>query len=332
MVPVMQPTVDLAAIRNFEDLWAQLTHRAPRRVRHDQDERMLFDALGVGLEQAMQYLGRERPDLSAFESWLLATAGPPDPETIARYHAWLDGAPLPEATRARLAAIDAAAPVLDAGDLAHWQREGWVILRGAIDRGEAAAVEALLWRVLDADPAMPSSWYGHELNGIMIQHFQDPALDVARRSPRIHKAFAQLWGTADLWATIDRMSFNPPETPAHPFQGPHLHWDASLALPVPFATQGILYLTDTAADQGALTLVPGFHHRLEGWLADLGDRDPRQVDLSAQAVPIAAGAGDLVIWRQDLPHGASPNRSTRPRLAQYVNFYSPALTDHPAWR
>jgi hypothetical protein len=332
MMHVMRPTVDFAHISGLEDLWAQLTFRAPRRVPQDQTERMLLDALGLGLEQTIQHLGRERPELAAFQDWVLATAGAPDPESIDRYHAWLDGAPLPERTQARIDAIDAAAAVLDAGDLAHWEHEGWVVLRDAISAEETAATEALLWQVVGGDPAAPASWYGHNLNGIMVQHFQNPALDAARRSPRIHKAFAQLWGTADLWATIDRMSFNPPETAAHPFQGPRLHWDVSLALPIPFATQGILYLTDTAADQGALTLVPGFHHRIEGWLGELGSRDPRQIDLNAEAVPIPAGAGDLVIWRQDLPHGASPNRAKRPRLAQYVNFYSPALTVHPEWR
>ncbi|WP_447724687.1 phytanoyl-CoA dioxygenase family protein [Sphingomonas koreensis] len=328
----MQPAIDFTHIRGFEDLWKQLTFRAPRQVPQNQTERMLLDTLGLGLEQAIQYLGRERPELSVFEEWVLETAGTPDPQTIARYHARLDGAPLPENVQGRIEAIDAAAPVLDADDLAHWDREGWVVLRHAIDAEEAAAAEALLWQVVGGDPAAPASWYDHRGNGIMVQHFQHPALDVARTSPRIHKAFAQLWGTADLWTTVDRMSFNPPETPAYSFQGPRLHWDVSLALPVPFATQGILYLTDTAADQGALALVPGFHHRLEGWLDELGNRDPRQIDLEAEAITIPAGAGDLVIWRQDLPHGASPNRAARPRMAQYVNFYSPALTVHPAWR
>jgi ectoine hydroxylase-related dioxygenase (phytanoyl-CoA dioxygenase family) len=132
--------------------------------------------------------------------------------------------------------------------------------------------------------------------------------------------------------TTDRMSFNPPERPGRPFQGPRLHWDVSLSMPIPFATQGILYLTDTKADQGALQLVPGFHHRIEDWLNGLGDADPRQVDLSAEARTIAAGAGDLIIWRQDLPHGASPNRTDRPRMAQYINMYRADLGSHPVWR
>ena len=328
----MQPTIDFASIRGFETLWAQLTFRAPRQVPRDQTERMLLDALGLGLEQAIQHLGQARPELAAFEAWVLTTAGPPDPETIARYHAWLDGAPLPESFQTKVDAVDAADPVLDGDDLAHWEREGWVVLRQAIRADEAAAAEDLLWQIVGGDPAIPASWYDYRGNGIMVQHFQHPAMNAARTAPRIHKAFAQLWGTADLWTTIDRMSFNPPETVGRPFQGPHLHWDVSLTLPVPFATQGILYLTDTGADQGALTLVPGFHHRLAGWLAEAGHRNPRAVDLNAQAVPTPADAGDLIIWRQDLPHGASPNRAVRPRMAQYVNYYSPALPIHPEWR
>ena len=138
---------------------------------------------------------------------------------------------------------------------------------------------------------------------------------------------------ADLWTTTDRMGFNPPERRDRPYAGDPLHWDVSLVTPIPFATQAILYLTDTTADQGALTLVPGFHHRIEAWLADLPPgADPRQQDLTGEARPVAASAGDLIIWRQDLPHGASPNGSARPRLVQYVNMYSPARERQPVWR
>lgn len=328
----MKALASLRDIHGFETLWAELTFRAPRIVRHDRSERMLLDALGLGLEQVMRYLADVRPELDAFADWVIATAGPPDPLTIARYHATLAGEPLPPEIQARLDAIDAMPDVLDAADLAQWEGEGWVTFRNAVSPGEAAQVAALLWHLLDADPDRPDTWYGHDRQGIMVQQFQHPALDIARRSPRVHKAFAQLWGTSDLWCITDRMSFNPPETLLHPFQGPRMHWDVSLAPPIPFATQGILYLTDTAADQGAFALLPGFHHRLDAWLNEIGDADPRAIDLDAQAVPIAAGAGDLIIWRNDLPHGASPNRATRPRMAQYVNFYPPTLRDNPVWR
>ena len=36
--------------------------------------------------------------------------------------------------------------------------------------------------------------------------------------------------------------------------------------------------------------------------------------------PIAANAGDFILWHQALPHGSSPNTATRPRLVQYINY------------
>jgi ectoine hydroxylase-related dioxygenase (phytanoyl-CoA dioxygenase family) len=77
--------------------------------------------------------------------------------------------------------------------------------------------------------------------------------------------------------------------------------------------------------------VPGFQHRIAAWLDALGGADPRQVDLSDQTITVPANAGDLVIWRYDLPHGASPNRSDRPRMAQYANMYAPHWVDNPVW-
>jgi hypothetical protein len=296
-------------------------------------ERLLLDALGLGREQTLAWLARERPSLAQFQAWILATAGPPDPEALARYHAWRDGAAMPAATARRLAAIEAEPNVLDAEALRQWAREGYVRLRNAISKAEAEAAAAALWAHLDASPGDPESWYGHESQGIMVQLFQHPALEPARRSARIHKAFAQLWGSADLWMKTDRTSFNPPERPGAPFPGPHLHWDVSLVTPIPFATQGILYLADTAADQGAFATIPGFHRRIDAWLAGLpAGADPRREILAMEAIPVAGNAGDLIIWRQALPHGATPNRSDRPRLAHYVNMYSAAMERRDVWR
>ncbi|MGB0722782.1 MAG: phytanoyl-CoA dioxygenase family protein, partial [Gammaproteobacteria bacterium] len=94
-------------------------------------------------------------------------------------------------------------------------------------------------------------------------------------------------------------------------------------------TQGILYLTDTPDEQGATTLVPGFQHRLKRWLETLPPgADPQQQDLHALgSKPIGAGAGDMVIWHQWLPHGSRPNRGTRPRIVQYIN-YAPLRISH----
>jgi ectoine hydroxylase-related dioxygenase (phytanoyl-CoA dioxygenase family) len=131
---------------------------------------------------------------------------------------------------------------------------------------------------------------------------------------------------------IDRMSFNPPVRPGmvNPGLGHRLHWDVSLAPPVPLAIQGIMYLTDTSPDQGALELVPGFHRIIDEWVA--GQTDPRAVDLSGRAITVGGKAGDLVLWHQALPHGASPNRAVLPRLAHYMTMYRPDMTVAEEWR
>ena len=322
---------DIANIRGLRELWAAFTHREAAEPLGEIRSRLLTGLLGLGLEQALRHLGSEQPDFDAFVEWVRLTAGSPDPLAVARYYAALDGAHPPPQVQAALDAVDAAAPVLGERELAHWDEHGFVVVPQAITADEAAAAARLVWDAMAADPADPASWHGGERQGIMAQQFQHPALEPARRSARAHKAFAQLWGTADLWPSVDRVSFNPPERPGQPFPGPHLHFDASLAQPIPFATQGILYLTDTAADQGALQLVPGFHRRMAEWLGSLEGRNPREVDLSAEAITVPAGTGDLVIWRQDLPHGASPNRSDRPRLAQYINFYSARQEVRDEW-
>ena len=103
----------------------------------------------------------------------------------------------------------------------------------------------------------------------------------------------------------------------------NLHWDASLdKRPLPFGVQGVLYLNDTPAEQGAFICVPGFHQRLEAWLDELPEgANPREQDLLALgAQRIGAEAGDLIIWRTALPHTASVNRGDVPRVAQYITM------------
>jgi ectoine hydroxylase-related dioxygenase (phytanoyl-CoA dioxygenase family) len=107
----------------------------------------------------------------------------------------------------------------------------------------------------------------------------------------------------------------------------------SLAQPIPFGLQGLLYLTDTAANQGAFTCVPGFHRKIEQWLDNLPEgADPRTHDFTSEAVPITGRAGDLVVWEQTLPHGSSPNRGASPRFVQYMIGRPSTWGNNPVWR
>ena len=301
---------------------------------HDRHlDHLVIHACGLGLEQTMDYLGKAAPDFEQFERWIVETTGGVSPERVARINAAVIGAPCPPETARRLAEVAASEPVLSADDLAFWDRHGYVIVHDAVPAESRDAAAEALWEHLGARADEPESWYVANDHGIMVQYFQHPAFEANRRSARLHKAFAQVWGTADLWVTTDRVGFNVPERDGFMFRGPDLHWDCSVKTPIPFGTQGILYLTDTPPEQGAFTLVPGFQNWGEGWLKSLPpDANPRDQDLHALgAMPIGGRAGDLIIWPQALPHGASPNRGSAPRLVQYINMFPARIEQQDEW-
>lgn len=307
---------------------------APPDTKHDRHlDYLVIHAAGLGLEPTTRYLGLEAPSFEEFERWIVETTGGIDPLRLARINAAVAGDDYPAEVKRWLAAVEASDPVLSAADLAFWDEHGYLVLHDAVPATSRAAATQALWTHLDARPDDVDSWYQAKDHGIMVQYFQHPAFEANRRSPRIHKAFAQLWGSADLWATTDRVGFNAPERAGWEFPGPHLHWDVSVKTPIPFGTQGILYLTDTPPEQGAFTLVPGFHRWGEAWLNGLPPgADPRQQDLYALgAKPIGGRAGDFVIWHQALPHGASPNRGLAPRLVQYINMFPTRIEVQEEW-
>lgn len=299
-----------------------------------QADNLLLNGLGLPIQETLRYLLQTGPSLPEFEDWILArNGGHLSSLQASRLRSALAGQPYDEAVAAQLQAVAASPDVLSADDLRHWDERGYVILRQAISREQAQATESAVWEALAMSPHDPASWYSKPIGqGMMMDFYHHPTLRENRRSPRIHKAFAQLWGTADLWATTDRTSLNPPETAAYCHQGFPLHWDMSLHPPFHLGTQGLIYLCDTPAHQGAFQCVPGFHRQLEAWLAGLpAGTDPRRVDLTALAHPIAAEAGDMVIWHHFLPHGSSPNHGTYPRIVQYLNMYPLEFKETTAW-
>jgi ectoine hydroxylase-related dioxygenase (phytanoyl-CoA dioxygenase family) len=325
-------------IYQLKRTWARLTAamrgQAQPATQHDRYlDHLVIHACGIGLEQNSFYFSRHAPSFDEFERWIAETSGGVEPQRVARINAAVAGLAYPDDIARWLAAVEASEPVLSADDLTFWDEHGYVVLHDAVPAGTHEAAAAEIWRHLDARADDPASWYRRSDHGIMVQHFQHPAFEANRRSPRIHKAFAQLWGSADLWCTTDRVGFNVPEREGWRFPGPHLHWDCSVKTPIPFGTQGILYLTDTPPEQGAFTLVPGFQRWGENWLKSLPrGADPRQQDLRALgSVPVGGRAGDLIIWHQALPHGASPNRGTRPRLVQYVNMFPTHVDEQEEW-
>lgn len=213
---------------------------------------------------------------------------------------------------------------LNESDIQHWHEHGYVIVKEVISKNQAAEVSQWLFECNGMSANIKESWY-KGFGSIMQEIYQHPLLEHARKSKKARLAYEQLWGVTNLICSVDKVSINPPEFGGHYFQGPHLHLDVNFKHPSHFHTQGIVYLNDVAENQGALTVVPGFHHQFSNWLANFnGTQGPQEFNFKhMKTKSIAAEAGDLIIWHHWLPHGASPNRAKFPRLAQYMTMYAP---------
>ena len=268
---------------------------------------------GRGIEETLRYLYSKQPSYEAFTDWLLCTGQPGE-------------------TELQLPAGD----LLTNKDWDLWETNGFLVVKNAVPAIQCAAAQVAIWEYLDADPSKPASWYrSHEgKNGMMLNLFHHPALDKNRNSKKIRKAYEELYKGTEIYLLMDKVSFNPPETRTYKFMGSPLHWDVSLQLPIPFVLQGLLYLNDVGAGDGAFNCVPGFHKEIDKWISGLPENtDPREAALrELKPIAVPGNAGDLIIWHHALPHCASPNKGILPRMVQYV-AYKPLKTEERAvWK
>jgi ectoine hydroxylase-related dioxygenase (phytanoyl-CoA dioxygenase family) len=216
---------------------------------------------------------------------------------------------------------------------ATWGRDGFIVVPAAVDADTVHSAAAELWAYLEMDPADPATWYDADIrrrSGIdergMVPLYHAPAVWRVRESERIFQAFSELLDETDLVVSFDRSNMNPPATDDWTYDG-FIHWDIDITRdPVPFELQGLVALSDCPAGTGGFRCAPGFHHRLAAWLRDEGrgfsGRFPDTTGMDI--VPVPLRAGDLLVWRGELPHGNSANLGRAPRLAQYLTFKSAA--------
>jgi ectoine hydroxylase-related dioxygenase (phytanoyl-CoA dioxygenase family)/quercetin dioxygenase-like cupin family protein len=277
----------------------------------------LLDLCGIGLEPGMQAL-HQFADAVDIELWIqnrgLTTA------EITQVNQQL------QLIANGSSALQPPAQLLSDEQQEFWHSQGYLVIPSVLSKEQCQQSCEVIWQYLQANPAQPHSWYqsSDKMQKIMLQLFRHPVLDSNRQQPLIRQVYEQLWQRTDLVMSTDRVSFNPPETQCWSFPGPDLHWDVELVAPVPFATQGLVYLTDTTEQQGAFCCVPGFHLKIDDWITaqNKSPTELQQQDWADWPVKaIAAKAGDLIVWHQALPHGASRNTADKPRMVQYINMY-----------
>lgn len=299
----------------LENLWNRTlnpnTFTTNKNITWDKEIEMLYQ-FGISMEDTLQFLYFEKPDFEAFKIWINKNKKDKTLE--------------PE---------DLTENVLSDDDLAFWNKNGYVIVKNAISKKDCKDTQLAIWDFLKMDPDKRESWYNNhqDQKGLMLNFSNHETLNKNRLSPRIKKAYEQLYKTNGIYKTIDKVSFNPPETQKFVFLGGALHWDVSLSLPISFGLQGLLYLTDCGAQDGAFHCVPGFHNKIDSWLKNLeSDINPREeIFKITQPVPIVANAGDFIIWQNTLPHCASANRGTSPRMVQYLTYFPNDYTSNEKW-
>lgn len=263
-------------------------------------QKLIFE-YGIGMEDTLQYIYFTKPDFNQFKKWV-------DNNAIAVNN---ENDLVVENT-------------LTVSDLEFWDKNGYVVLRNIISKEDCDHTINAILEYLDASLENPSSWYkGHDkMEGLMLLFTKHASLEKNRNSLKIKRAYEQLYQTKEIYKTIDKVSFNPPENARYTFMGSALHWDTSLDLPIPFSLQGLLYLNDVTENGGAFHCVPGFHKIIDSWITNLpANTNPRDAALAAlKTIPITGSAGDFIIWHQALPHCATANKSNLPRFVQYLTY------------
>lgn len=233
--------------------------------------------------------------------------------------------------------------VLSERDWQCWTRDGYVVVKQAVERTTIDNLERLAWEFEDMARDDPRTWYPAEkvklrrtvlsYNAGMIELYNHQYLWDARQTPRVHAAFADVWGTPDLWVSIDRMNFNLPPEPGFEFKS-FMHWDYDPDTD-PQNVQGVLSISDqTDPAVGGFVCVPEVFRDYAAWRArQPAEWDWYRPDVADQTlVPVPLEKGDLLIFNSKLCHGIRQNVSTdKVRMAQYISMM-PAQPDNAELR
>ena len=223
-----------------------------------------------------------------------------------------------------------------------WINNGYIVIKDAVPKEMAKATADFLWEFEEKDPNDANTWYTEpraemkmkELtNTGMVEVYNNQALWNNRQFPKIHQAFADIWGTEKLWVTIDRANLNFPLRPGFEYKG-FIHWDYDPETK-PQNVQGVLALADQDDENmGGFQCIPELFRTYDTWkLTQPEDRNHFKPDTTGfEPVKVKMNAGDLLIFNSSQPHGIRANRSEdKVRIAQYIAMM-PAQEDDESLR
>jgi hypothetical protein len=232
--------------------------------------------------------------------------------------------------------------VLSDEDWQFWINNGYIVIRNAVPEKQADRMAQLLWDFEEKNPDDQESWYQaprreiqmKELsNSGMVEIYNHQYMWDNRQTKRLYDAFVDIWGTENLWVTIDRANLNIPMRPGFEFKG-FIHWDYDPETK-PVQVQGVLALADQDDENmGGFQCVPELYRSYDTWkLTQPENRDHFKPDITGfELVKVKMNKGDMLIFNSLLAHGIRPNTSgNKVRIAQYISMM-PAQEDNQALR
>lgn len=234
--------------------------------------------------------------------------------------------------------------VMSEEDWTFWKHNGFIVIKQAISKAQAAQTAAFLWEFEEKDPNNQDTWYQmpraemkmKELSNTgMVEVYNHQLLWNNRMTQRVYDAFVDIWGTENLWVTIDRANLNFPVKPGFEYKG-FIHWDYDPE-DKPVNVQGVLALEDQLdEDMGGFQCIPELFRNYNEWkMTQPADRNRFLPDNTGfEPTKVKMEAGDLLIFNSLQPHGIRVNKSNKVRIAQYISMM-PAEEDNQelkAWR
>jgi non-heme Fe2+,alpha-ketoglutarate-dependent halogenase len=207
---------------------------------------------------------------------------------------------------------------VNSDEIAAFGRDGFLSPLDGISPDEAAAAGREVARFGDGAEALRLThlWFGWAYDLVLTPRLLDRAEGLL--GPDI-----VVWGSIILR-----------KPPGHPG---HVPWHQDAAYPGRAAAPSLsawVALTDSAADNGCMQVLPGSHrvllpHTLSpepGNMLRGGFRIAEPID-DHGAVDLVLAAGEASLHDGQVIHGSAPNRSGRPRIGFVIRYTTPAMAD-----
>ena len=151
-------------------------------------------------------------------------------------------------------------------DIPHLDRFGWMRIDGAVPVRLCERLVEVLEAEMDVPVHDQSRWHEYSNNPRdLIPIWGHQAQWDIRQHPDLHRIWAALWNTDRLgvgWIPAASRRPGNPVSPSHS----RIHWDYNPWNAEMHMFQGVVALTDTAANQGGFRCVPSLYQERDSWL------------------------------------------------------------------